>query len=80
MHIVSSALTFHANCPLRGDDLHEMGQPISWDKNKENIIKFSSVELAQRMVKVKMTYGFLNMFTAAKQWYFVFIIVRVRLG
>ena len=35
-----------------GDNLHEMSNPVFWEKNKKNIINLSSTtELAQRVVK-----------------------------
>ena len=34
-----------------GDNLHEMSNPVFWE-NKKNITNMSSVELAQRVVKV----------------------------
>ena len=37
-----------------GNNLHEMSNPVSWEKNKKNITNLSSAELAQRMVKVKL--------------------------
>ena len=42
-------LTVHANC-LTGDNLHEC-QIMFW-KKMENIVSFSSAEIAQRSVKV----------------------------
>ena len=35
-----------------GDNLHEISKPIFSKKNKKNIVKLSSAELAQRVVKV----------------------------
>ena len=37
-----------------GDSLHEMSNPIS-AKNKKHMISLSSTELAQRVLKVKVT-------------------------
>ena len=51
MFLRKQDMTFHANC------LHEMSNPIFWEKNKKNIINLSSAENAQRVVKVK-TPGF----------------------
>ena len=37
-----------------GDNLHEMSEPIFWEKKiRKNIINLSSAELAQCVVKVK---------------------------
>ena len=36
------------------DSFHEMSKPVLWKKNKKTVIKLSSAELAQRVVKVQM--------------------------
>ena len=36
-----------------GDNLHEMSNPVCWEKNKKSIIDLLSAELAQGVVKVK---------------------------
>ena len=35
-----------------GDNLHEMLNPVFWEKNKKNIINLSFAELTKRVVKV----------------------------
>ena len=35
-----------------GDNLHEISNPVFWEKNKKNVISLSSVEFTQRVVKV----------------------------
>ena len=35
------------------DNMHEMSNPIFWEKVREHIINLSSAELAQRVVMVK---------------------------
>ena len=40
----------------KGDNLHEMSKPAFLKKNKKNITKLSSTELAQRMVKVNAVF------------------------
>ena len=37
-----------------GDNLHEMSNPIFWEKKKKIITNLSSPELAQREVKIKI--------------------------
>ena len=37
-----------------GDSLHEMSDPVFWEKNKKNIINFSSAEFAHRVVKINV--------------------------
>ena len=39
---------------LNGDSLHEMSNPVFWE-NKKNSVYLSSVELAQRVVKINVT-------------------------
>ena len=44
---------FDISCKLsRGETLHEVSNPIFWEKNQKRI-RFSSAELAQRVVLVK---------------------------
>ena len=40
------------------DNLHEMSDPVFWEKNKKkiNITNLSSAEFAQRMVTIKLGY------------------------
>ena len=39
-----------------GDNLHEMSNPVFWEKNKKNINSLSSAEL-QRVVTIKMSHS-----------------------
>ena len=43
-----------------GDNLHEMSNPVLWGKNKNNVINFSSAELAQRVIRVKTIFAELS--------------------
>ena len=43
-----------------GNNLHAMLNPVFWEK-KKNIISVLSAELAQRMVKIKVTYSILQL-------------------
>ena len=36
-----------------GDNLHEMSNPVFWEKYEKNVISLSSAELGHRVVKVK---------------------------
>ena len=36
-----------------GDSLHEMSNPVIWEKNEKDIVNLSSAELARGVVKVK---------------------------
>ena len=42
-----------------GDNLHEMPNPVFWEKIRKNIISLSSTELAQTVVKVKKQQNFI---------------------
>ena len=40
---------------MSGDNLHEMSNPVLWDKIRKNITaKLSSAELVQKVIKVKL--------------------------
>ena len=38
---------------LNGGNLHEMTNPVFWEKRRNKFINLSSAELAQRLVKFK---------------------------